>query len=409
MSNEDPQSKLYASLLEESLDRELAFPESEYRRRIAVVQSVLAERDLDALVLHNTASTCYLTGYDSHVPLSYAVVVVPREGEPVLTCAELETPNMLYHGVLRDIRVFDWTKSESTALDLAGLLRELGFAESRVAIELSNDEYFASGAYDAGSYIELREALPQAELIDGTRIVLDMRLIKSEAELEYMRTAGTYTRAALQAGFAVAADGVNENVVAGAVYNGAMSAGSEMMAVDPMVLTGWRTGLMPHLPYRRHEMTTGDLVYVECGGVHWRYTCASMRTAVIGEPTAEQQLLADVSIEILETLIREARPGRTGHDVAMEAKPLWNKVPGAYFHDGYGYAIGLGVAPTWCEQARYLAEGDEHVLQPGQTFHLPINPCYPGRFGLGFSETIVITEDGCEVLSPGKERELLVL
>lgn len=408
MTEVDPQSRLYESLLETPLERELAFPEEEYRRRIGVVQKVLAEQDLDALVVHNTASSCYLTGYDSHVPLSYAVVVVPREGEPVFTCAELETPNMLFHGVLKDIRVFDWTKSANTALDLAELLRKLGFAESRIAIELSNDEYFASGAYDAGSYIELRRALPKAELIDGTRIVLDMRLIKSERELEYMRTAGTYTQAGLAAGLGAAADGVNENVIAGATYNGVMSAGSEMMAVDPMVLTGWRTGLMPHLPYRRHTVETGDIVYIECGGVHWRYTCAMMRTAVVGKPTLEQERLADVSIEVLETLIREARPGRTGHDVAMEAKPLWEKVPGAYFHDGYGYAIGLGVAPTWCEQARYLDEGDEHVLQPGQTFHLPINPCYPGRFGLGFSETIAITEDGAEVLSTGEDRRLLV-
>lgn len=408
MTEEESTSPLYESLLQISLERELAFPEEEYRRRIGVVQSVLAAQDLDALVVHNTASSCYLTGYDSHVPLSYAVVVVPREGEPVFTCAELETPNMLYHGILKDIRVFNWTESDNTAVDLAGILKDMGLASSRIAIELSNDENFASGAYDAGSYIELRKALPEAELIDGTRIVLDMRLIKSDQELDYMRVAGTYTQAGLAAGFAAAGVGVNENIVAGATYNGLMSAGSEMMAVDPILLTGWRTGLMPHLPYRRRVLQSGDLVFIECGGVQWRYTCASMRTAVVGQPTLEQEKLADVSIEILETLISEARPGRTGHDVAMEVKPLWKKVPGVHFHEGYGYAIGLGVAPTWCEQARYLAEGDEHVLQPGQTFHLPINPCYPGRFGLGFSETIAITEEGSEVLSPGVDRRLLV-
>lgn len=405
---ENPEIPLYETLKRQGVRRELAFPEEEYRRRIAAAQASMRERGLDVLVLHNNASTNYLTGYDSHMPPSYAVTIVPAAGELVFNCAELESPVALYHGIVDDIRIFDWTKADNTAADLAGVLSDLGFARGRIGIELSNDENFANGAYDAGSYLRLRALLPEAEIVDATRLVLELRLIKSEAELAYMRIAGTYTWAALQASIAATREGVNENEIAAAAYQGAVTAGSELMSIDPMLITGWRTGLMPHLPYRRHVVERGDLVYMEYSGTHWRYNAPSMRTTVVGPPSARQQQLADVSIEVLETLIAEARPGRTGHDVAMVAKALWRKVPGVHFHGGYGYAMGMAVQPTWCEQAVYLAEGDERVLRPGQTFHLPINPCYPGEMGVGFSESIVITDDGAELLTPGLDRHLVV-
>lgn len=399
---------LYETLKEQGVERELAFPETEYRRRIATAQARMREDGLDALVLHNPASSCYMTGYDSHMPPSYAVTIIPQTGEPVFSCAELETPVMLLHGILTDIRIFDWTKAQDTAADLAGVLSDMGFANGRIGIELSNDENFSNGAYDVSSYLTLTRTLPQAEIVDATHVVLAQRLIKSEAELAHMRTAGEYTWAALQASIAVTHAGVNENEIAAAAYQGAVSAGSELMTIDPMLLTGPRTGLIPHIPYRRHQVNEGDTVYMEYSGAHWRYNAPSMRTTVIGPPSPKVQGLADASIEVLETLIGAARAGRTGHDVAMDAAPVWQKVPGVHFQGGYGYAIGMGNQPSWCEQARYFAEGDEHELQAGQTFHLPICCLYPGEFGVGFSETIAITKEGAEVITPGHQRELIV-
>ncbi len=400
---------LYEILKAQNIEKELAFPEQEYRRRMGRVQDRMGAEGLAALVCFNVASTCYLTGYDSHMSSSYQVTVLPASGDPVLTCAELEAPVAILHSVVDDVRIFDWTEAGDTATWLGDLLAEMGFADKRIGIELRNDENFAVGrACDAATYLRLTEMMPEAELLDATRLVLEERLIKTDAELAKMRRAGEMTWASLQASLAVCEAGINENEIVAAAYQGAVNAGSELMSIDPMLMTGPRTGLSPHIPYRRHVVNEGDIVYMEYSGTYWRYNAPSMRSAVIGPPNARQQGLAETNIEVLETLISEARPGRTGDDIAQLAAKHWERVPGVYFHGGYGYAIGMGFQPSWTEQAVYIAEGAERELEPGMCFHLPIISCFPGDFGIGFSESIVITEDGAELLTPGIDRELVV-
>ena len=64
-----------------------------------------------------------------------------------------------------------------------------------------------------------------------------------------------------------------------------------------------------------------------------------------------------------------------------------------------GYSVGVGFPPTWADGAAFIAEGNHEVLQAGMTFHLPIMFRVPRKFGVGMSETIAITEEGCEVLT----------
>ena len=221
-----------------------------------------------------------------------------------------------------------------------------------------------------------------------------------------MRRAGELTWAGIEAAIAATHEGVSENAIAAGAYQGAVGAGSELMSIDPMLMTGKQTGLIPHIPYRRHVVERGDVVYLEMSGTYWRYNAPMMRSWVVGEPSDRQRALSEAAIAVLETVIAEARPGRTGHDVAVIAAKQWEAVPGVHFHGGYGYGIGMAVQPSWCEQAIYIAEGADRELRPGMTFHLPMICCYPGDFGVGFSESIAITETGAEVLTPGTDRFL---
>lgn len=400
---------LYEALLKQDFPQELAFSEETYAARLKATRAAMSREGLDVLVVVHNANQAYLTGYDSHMSPSYALTVVPAEGPMILHCAELETPPALLHSVVREIRVFDWTKARTTAEDLADLLRDTGVERGRIGIELRNDENFTMGAYDASSYLTLRRELPDAELIDATHIILDQRVLKSPEELDYMRRAGEIGWAGITGAIEATYAGCSENEIVGGAYSGAARAGSELMSIDPMLMSGRHTGFVPHLPYRRRKVEEGDVVYLEMTGTYWRYNAPTMRSWVVGEASPRQERLAAVAIEVLETIIEEARPGRTGHDVAVVAARKWEQVPGTNFHGGYGYAVGLAVQPSWCEQAVYIAEGADRELEPGMTFHLPILSSYPGQLGLGFSETIAITETGSEVISSGLDRKLLTV
>ncbi len=103
-------------------------------------------------------------------------------------------------------------------------------------------------------------------------------------------------------------------------------------------------------------------------------------------------------------------PSQYLHIVVEYLKPCGPVIGGQdNGHGGYGYSIGMSFQPTWTENPHYIAVGSETVLEPGMAFHLPCNAWVPAaKYGIGFSESIAVTADGCETLTPGTDRELAI-
>jgi Xaa-Pro dipeptidase len=384
----------------------LAFARSEYDRRLAAVRVEMRSRGLDALLVSNTASIGYLTGYDTTMPSGYSTLVVPAEGDLALHCIELEAPCMLLNGTVTDIEVFDWYAPAGAGAQLAEMLAERGFERGTLGIEAGTPESFSQGAMPAAGTARRRSSATAAGFVDATGLVLDVQMIKSDAELACMRTAGTYTEAGYRGALAAVRDGAGEHELAAAALSALVAAGSELPPILPMVMGGARTGWMPHIAYRRDRISRGDPVYFELTGTHLRYSAPAMRSATVGPATPTVQRLADASLATVEALLAGIRPGRTGDDVAGEAATQLREVPEAFFHGGFGYSIGHGFQPSWTEAPMYLARGEERELVPGMTFHLPICLSVPRVAGVGFSESVVVTESGCELLTPGTDRHL---
>jgi Xaa-Pro aminopeptidase len=391
------------------LEPELPFPRDEYQGRLERVRRRMGEQGIDVLLVSNTSNWCYLTGYDSTMPSCYSIGLVPLDGDLSIHTAELEVPNVLYNSTVTDIIVYEWYDARSTAQQLADALLERGFDGKTIGVEMGYPETFAIGAYDARSYLTLTEKLPNATFLDATELILAERVIKTPAELAMMRKAGEYTWAGLQATLAAAAEGRADNEIVAAGYQAMVGAGSELMSIDGMCLVGHRAGLGPHMPFKRTTLRQGDTIYLEFTGTYNRYNAPSMRSAVIGPPSEAVRRLADAAVETLDLLIENIAPGRTGDEVAQACeKPLSAFADDAWFHGGFGYSIGLGLQPSWTEAPMYISRGEERVLQPGMTFHLPICVFAPGEHGVGFSESVAVTASGCEVLTPGIERHLVV-
>jgi Xaa-Pro aminopeptidase len=144
---------------------------------------------------------------------------------------------------------------------------------------------------------------------------------------------------------------------------------------------------------------------MEYGGCYKRYTAPIMRSALLGEPDAETRRFEDAVLATVQAIIDAIRPGRSCHDVAVAAKRAHASIGGiAYFSGAYGYNVGVGFPPTWADGIAFIAEGVEEELRPGMTYHLPIAMRAPGRFGVSLSETLLVTEKGCELLTDHPRR-----
>jgi Xaa-Pro dipeptidase len=401
---------LLDQLLQAAPPNDLAFSIEEYQARLARVRECMAAAGLETLVLTSAPNLLYLTGYETIMPTCYAVAVVPRSGDVVLHLPEEDIPCALTTGWVREFVFFDWAQPLDAATQLVTLLRERGHDKGRIGVESRPVETYAYGAMNAHTYLVLEKGLTEATLVDATQLVPDVRLVKSEAELDYMRRAGRLTQLGVRASLERATAGATDNDLAVAGYSAMVGAGSEWMSVDPIVLVGRRGAFCaPHATQKRTEMKEGDAIQLEYSGNWRRYNAPLIRSGCIGAPSEGVRRLADCCLATVELLLANIRAGRTGHDVACLARHGFDDAdPRTVFHGGYGYAVGAAFQPTWTEAPMYISEGFDRELAPDMTLHLPIWSWVPGEFSLGFSETVRVTPDGCELLTPGEERELVI-
>ena len=384
------------------IPKEMAFPESEYRRRADKVRSLMDEKELDVLLITFVPNVCYMSGYQAFAADLYACMVMPRVGQPTLQVAELEIPGALLSGWVEDVRGVQWTAPDSVTAELSGILTEHRLDGKRIGVE-SKRSGLSIDVYEG-----LRQALPNATFVDASDVVVRSRLIKSPAELAHMRTAARITKAGIEAAVKAVRPGVTENDIASVGFQTLVKEGSEYFSSQPIVAGAHRSGWV-HASFKRTPIGAGHTVILEFGAAYHRYTSAIMHTAAVGAPSRGVERLAKASNETLNLLLKAVKPGRTADDVAREVGKGLKDVSGeAYWTGVYGYSIGLGFPPTWREMISYITERNDQPFQPGMTFHSPISLRFPGTAGVGFSETWVVTETGCEAITE-HDRSLTVV
>lgn len=374
--------------------QDLSFAPTEYEQRLSAVQRELARWQLDALVSQTSANICYLTGFQtigSYGYGHYAVIVEP-EGDPILFGSDFEMFNAL---------VYAWTECTATypAMSdpieaLAAVLAAHGLAEKRLGIELGHHSLTAS------EYRRLREKLPRATFVDASCAVEQVKRVKSPAEIEMMRRAAALTGMGLRAAIEAAGPGRSDNDIAAAASEAMIAGGSEYFSIQPIVTGGRRSGI-PHSSFRRTELETGDVILVELVASYERYSAPLMRTIAIGAPSAEVRRAVEACTASVNALIEQIGPGKAGDEIARHAGAVLCAIePHLVWHGIYGYSVGLTFPPMCSDcPSVEITESSNLTLQPGMVFHCSTSLRDIGRYGTAMSETVLVTERGCEVLT----------
>ena len=381
------------------LPQELAFSIEEYQGRLDRVRKAMHEASVDVLVVHHPPNVFYLSGHQSFSMYNGECVILPLEGQPTLITHPPELGTALLHTWFE--QVYGYSSRDGREEYQARLLKEQGLDRTRIGIEKK------SAAVPADTYDRLREALPYSDLVDGSDLVSTVKITKSPQEIEYVRQAACITDAGILAAIEVAREGKTDNNVAAAANQAIYEAGSEYMCLSPIVTTGRRSGVL-HSTHKRVPLSKGDSVCMEFGVCVQRYTAPLMWTVSIGEPTEGVKRLANACLTALNNVLSTIRPGITADEVARAG---WEGIdmagPGLVFHGSFAYAVGGSFPPGWGDATAGIMLGNETRLRPGMVFHHPVALRKLGEYGTMFSETSVVTENGCEVLT-SVERKLFV-
>jgi len=381
---------IYRDALGET-DTEFAFSIAEYQARISKLRHTMATRAIDSLVVTFPPNVLYLSGFQTFSNYNGEALLVPIEGDPLLIVDGPEAGGALLHSWVT--RQFTYKPDLSHESQLATLLADQDLDQKRIGVESG------TRGVPANFLTTLADLLPNSEIVDIGDMIDNLKAIKSPAEIQYIRTAAAVTDIGIKAAVEAACEGGSDNGIAAAASQAMISAGSEYMCLSPIVTSGPRSGIL-HTTHKRNTLENGDIILVEMGASYQRYTAPTMRTISIGEPNDEAERMLEACLSALNNVLTQLRPGISAHEVAEAG---WEAMRGAgagyVFHGSFGYAVGAGFPPYWADGTASLKSGIQIILEPGMVFHHPIALRKLGHYGVAFSETSVITEEGHEVLT----------
>lgn len=385
------------------------FAPSEYERRVRDVKQRMEQSGFDLLICQDPASMYWLTGYDGYsfyVP--QAVLVHLKSDMPVWfgRLVDVNSAHVTTYLPPENIVWFSDHRLQHAELhpfdDLCNLIESHGWAADRIGVEL--DAHY----YTARAHQHLVRGLPNAKIADSRELVNLARLVKSDAELVYMREAGQMVSKTMREAVELIKPGLPQHELV------AQICASQVRGLDgkygdfsapPHVQSGEQTNT-PHLSWTDEPLPASGLVLVEFGGMRRRYCAPLCRTVHIGKPPEEITRLADVIVEGVDAVLEMAKPGI----LVEEVNAVWQNILN---RNGYskigrsGYSVGVFYPPTWVERSVSFRSGDKTVLQAGMCFHFQTGVRLQ-EFGAAISETFAVTDRGGERLTD-VERRLIVV
>lgn len=379
-----------------SPDQTRPFSAAEYERRIRAARAGLEERGLEALLLFAQESLYYLFGYDGTGYVFFQSVALPAsEGEPVLLCRRPDVAQARDTSSITDIRVWLNAEDACPARELKAILAEMGLKGARVGIEL--DTY---GLTAANYRMVARELEGFCELVDASSLVRSLRLVKSAAEIEQVRRAGSLADDAVEAIFRAARPGVLDGGLAAVGLGAILDGGGDPAPGDPLVNSG------PKAVYGRsvtgpRPLAERDQLLVELAGTFLRYNCCIERTIVLGAPSAAHHDMYLVVRDTIEAVLDAFRPGEPLGRVDEVHRSRLDAA--GYAEERYaacGYSLGATYRPSWMDVPPMIYAGNPLEMRPGMVFfpHVMLGDKRRGM-AVGLGNTVLVTENGAESLS----------
>ena len=352
----------------------------------------MAARGIDLLLLHAPENIYYLTGHQTSGYFAYQVVALARSGEPRLLLRYLERGNVDEYSWLETAAT--WREGEDVVAKTLELLRDTVDAPRVVGLEKRC--WFLTAAHAEA----LTAGLPDSRIVDASLLVDRVRLIKSPAELAYLRKAGSIAEVEQQAALAVIDEAVTEAEVAAAVYHAGVGAGCEYTGLPHHIMSGYRYNVC-HANWGPKVIRRGELVLLELYGCVERYHATQMRTVSIGQADDRVKRAVDIVVAAQDAAFAAMKPGASARQIdALVRQPI-REIRPDYFNRS-GYSTGIGFPPRTAEwDALDFNEQEDWELREGMVFHMLALAC-----GFGISETIAVTATGIERLTPANPRSL---
>ena len=372
----------------------LHFEASELAARRERACAALAARGLDGLLAFRQETMFYLTGYDTFGYVFFQCLYLGADGRLILLTRAPDLRQAQETSVIEDIRIWVDAPDAEPAVELREILREAGCAGRTLGVEL---EAYGLTARNGKRLEAALEGFCRTE--DASDLVSRLRVVKSAAEIAYVREAASLADRALDEARSSAAPGAWEGDILAAMQGAVFKGGGDYPGNEFIIGSGPGALLCRYYTGRRH-LDPEDQLTLEWAGSYRHYHAAMMRTIRVGPVPARQREMHGVARDALLAVEAALRPGRPiGEAFDAHAATLDRAGYRAHRLNACGYSLGTTFAPNWMDWPM-LYHGNPVEAVPGMVFfcHMIIFDSERG-LAMTLGRTSLITEQGAEPLS----------
>ena len=379
------------------------FTKDEFTERKDKVVKELKREGLDGLLMFRQESMYWLTGYDTFGFVFFQCLVLTKKGDLVLLTRAPDLRQAQNTSIIKDIRIWVDKDNSNPANDLKSILVELNLEKSNLGIEY--ESYGLTGR----NAIRLNNSLKNfANLNDKSELISYLRVVKSPAEMVYVKKAANLADKAMEAAWKHIRAGVNESKILaemqGAIFNG----GGDYPANDFIIGSG-KNALLCRYQSEKRFLNKNDQISLEWAGTYKHYHSALFRTILVGKENKKQKKMHEACVEALKACEEKLKPGKTAGEVFDVHADVFDKL-------GYkksrmnacGYSLGSTFAPNWMDWPM-LYSGNPVVLKTGMVFFMHmILMDSDNQLAMNLGETYLVTQTGSERLGK-KKLDLVIL
>ena len=349
----------------------------QFETRRDKLRRTLARAGADALLVTNFTNVTYLTGFTG----DDSFLLLRRDGDTLLSDGRYTTQ------IREECPELDVVIRGPTVklLDaVARLVRSAGVG--RLAFE--------GDSLTVALRDHLAGKLPKVELVSTLGLVGEFRMRKDRDEVARIRRAIECAESAFSAVCGALSPEKTEKQVADELDFAMRRRGAQCASFPPIVASGERAAL-PHAPTTDLPIGESGFVLMDWGARVDLYVSDLTRVVIRGKLSAKLRRVYAVVLEAQMKAIEAIRPGVAAKDIDAVARGIIADAGfGRRFGHGLGHGIGLAV-----HEAPGLASTSDTVLQPGMVVTVEPGVYIPHWGGVRIEDDVLVTRNGCEVLS----------
>lgn len=342
--------------------------------KLTKLRKGLETLNLDGILITSPINRRYVTGFTG----TAGVAVVTREDARFIT----------------DFRYTEQANSQAKGFQVIEH-KQLIIEEIKKQLKEMNVKRigFEQDHVTYSAYENYRKHL-EVELVPVSGLIEEIRLVKTESELETMKQAAKIADDAYEHIQGFIKPGVKEFDISNELEFFMRKMGATSSSFDTIVASGWRSAL-PHGVASNKEIAAGELVTLDYGALYNGYCSDTTRTLAVGEVDPQLKEIYDIVLEANKYAIQNIKPGITGKEADAFARDyIKEKGYGDQFGHSTGHGLGLEVheGPT-------LSYRSDKKLEPGMVVTVEPGIYIAGVGGCRIEDDIVITDSGNERLT----------